>query len=90
MADIMEFIHPDVKAVPARRATLNQRKQKTLFIYQYFPFMRVSAVVIFLLLFMSEDVELNPGPRGELLYYLCQPLQTLLVNFVTQITLARM
>ena len=50
-----------------------------LFIYRYAPFMRVSAVVIFLHLFMSGDVELHPGPQGELLH--CQPLQILLVNF---------
>ena len=42
-----------------------------LFIYRYAPFMRVSAVVIFLHLFMSGDVELHPGPQGKLLYYLC-------------------
>ena len=36
-----------------------------LFIYRFSPFMRVSAVVIFLHLFMSGDVELNPGPQGE-------------------------
>ena len=51
-----------------------------LFIYRYSPFMHVSAVVIFLHLFMSGDVELDPGPQGELLYYFCQPLQILLVN----------
>ena len=85
----MEFIHSDVfgaavEVVPARRATLNQRKQNPLFIYRYSPFMRVSAVVIFLHLFMSGDVELHPGPQGELLYYFCQPLQILLANFMTQ------
>ena len=32
--------------------------------YHHLPFLRVSAVVIFLLLFMSGDVELNPGPKG--------------------------
>jgi hypothetical protein len=36
-----------------------------LFIYRFAPFMRVSAVVIFLHLFMSGDVELHPGPQGE-------------------------
>ena len=33
-------------------------------IYHHLPFLRVSAVVIFLWLFMSGDVELNPGPKG--------------------------
>ena len=37
----------------------------SLFIYCFSSFMRVSAVVIFLYLFMSGDVELNPGPQGE-------------------------
>ena len=37
-----------------------------LFIYCVSSFIRVSAVVIFLHLFMSGDVELNPGPQGEL------------------------
>ena len=36
-----------------------------LFIYRFSSFMRVSAVVIFLHLFMSGDVELNPGPQGR-------------------------
>ena len=36
-----------------------------LFIYRFVPFLRVSAVVIFLHLFMSGDVELHPGPQGE-------------------------
>ena len=35
-----------------------------LFIYHFSSFMRVSAVVIFLRLFMSGDVELHPGPQG--------------------------
>ena len=35
-----------------------------LFIYRFSSFMRVSAVVIFLHLYMSGDVELNPGPQG--------------------------
>ena len=34
------------------------------FIYRHLPFIRVSAVVIFLHLFMSGDVEPNPGPQG--------------------------
>ena len=36
--------------------------QITLSVYQYVPILRVSAVVIFLHLFCSGDVELNPGP----------------------------
>ena len=32
--------------------------------YHHLPFLRVSAVVIFLWLFVSGDVELNPGPKG--------------------------
>jgi hypothetical protein len=93
MADIMEFILPDVfraavEVAPAHRATLNQRKQNALFIYRFAPFMRVSAVVIFLHLFMSGDVELHPGPQGE--HYFCWSLYTilsseiLLANFMTQ------
>ena len=39
--------------------------KSALFIYCFSSFMRVSAVVIFLHLFMSGDVELNPGPQGE-------------------------
>ena len=35
-----------------------------LYIYHFSSFLRVSAVVIFLHLFMSGDVELNPGPQG--------------------------
>ena len=35
-----------------------------LFIYHFSSLLRVSAVVIFLHLFMSGDVELNPGPQG--------------------------
>ena len=72
MVDIMEFIHP---AVPARRATLNQQKQNALFIYWYSLF--VLAVVIFLHLFMSGDVELDPGPQGEHYFYQPRTLQSL-------------
>ena len=38
----------------------------TVSIYHHLPFLRVSAMVIFLWLLMSGDVELNPGPiEGE-------------------------
>ena len=39
-----------------------------LFIYWFSSSMRVSAMVIFLHLFMSGDVELHPGPQGESWY----------------------
>ena len=37
--------------------------QLTQSVYQHVPFLRVSPVVIFLHLFCSGDVELNPGPK---------------------------
>ena len=41
----------------------------TISIHHQLQFLRVSAVVIFLWLFMSGDVELNPGPKdGEYMY----------------------
>ena len=43
-----------------------------LFIYSIVPFLRVSAIVIFLKLFLSGDVELNPGPEGKfVIIYAC-------------------
>ena len=41
----------------------------TIFIYCHLPTLRVSAAVLFLWLFMSGDVELNPGPNGGKQYY---------------------
>ena len=43
-------------------------------IYRCLPPLRVSAVVIFLGLFMSGNIELNPGPReGKQLLHTCYP-----------------
>ena len=40
----------------------------TFSIYRHLPPLRVSAMVIFLGLFMSGDIELNPGPKEGMLH----------------------